>query len=154
MERNCLPKLKFKIVENPLIEYLEGVELRLGQRTDDFLKAQAQGFAENTSDFVPKWNPNLYLSAFEKRYQILFGDESIQGIEVWYTGFTKQAEEGPLPVGVTHEFGDVETGILERDYAEYIESLYHFAEKGIEDFADVYEVNLKRFINEVLKGGA
>lgn len=150
---SCLTKLNFRIVENPLPEYFGNIGSRLGEETEEFLKEQASIFADITNPFVPVWNPNLSLSPEEDRYRRLVEEHNIPGIEVWYTGWTKQAESGSLPKGVTWKYGDVATKRLTHDYAQDMELKHHYVEQGVEKYSDMYHAEVVDFINKLFKKG-
>ncbi len=148
-----MSKLRIRIVENPLPEYFESITSGLDKETDEFLKTEGFLLAIKIDWFVPRWNPNLSLSPLETRYRKLIEENNIPGIEVWYTGWTKQAESGPLPVGVTWKYGDVVTKRLTRDYAQDMELKHHYVEQGIEEYVDTYHKEVTAFINRLFKKG-
>lgn len=155
---------KFEIVEDTFSSYLNKlIELVCDENNSrNFIKdAGAEMHFRYIEPEMPKWNPNLMYSPLESRYQkTKISDESIM-LDLIYTGFTETAEMGALPEGVWSEFGDKNTGTLERDYALYQETGkdeiapdfagHHFVQKGTYTYSTEFHYKTMVYIDKLMR---
>lgn len=117
-------------VEESVTKYINQVKKLANDtpNTRSFLKTAAKDMHfENILPLMPAWNPNLIYSPMMSKNQRTNFSTSISTLDLIYTGFT-----GRQLNKVFREFGDVTTGMLDRDYAFYQET-------GQDDLAPTFE---------------
>ncbi len=153
-------------INDTLTEYFEKVLNHFHKSQTRLIEAMGHDLAEDTMTFAPDWNPNLYLSGFEKQLwtEEISNEKSM--IEILYTGFTEQVDfidvwwEFATPSSMHKSPEDRELG---RDYAYYQETTYdsiadprkakhpHFVRKGSEVYAHTMKPKTSEYLNKILR---
>ena len=153
-------------IQDRLTEYFEELHQHFHKSQSRFVEALAWDLAEDVMTFAPDWNPNLYLSGFEKRLWQEDISEGMSAIEILYTGFTEQVDY----IEVWWEFATPETmhnrpedRKLGRDYALYQETGYdriadprkakhqRFIRKGSEIYSHTMKHNANKYLQQILR---
>lgn len=153
-------------IQDRLTEYLEELQAHFHKSQFRLMEAMGHDLAEDVMTFAPDWNPNLYLSGFEKRLWHKDISEGMSAIEILYTGFTEQVDD----IDVWWEFATIDTmsGLPEdrelgRDYALYQETTYdriadprkakhpHFVRKGSEVYSHNMKFKMERYLQQIMR---
>lgn len=120
----CLPMFRMEVTKETVSEYFRQVGVNFHEHAPDVLEEMGDILVGNITEFAPDWNPNLYLSGYEKDWWIIEPTDTGTILDIIYTGMLYEDTVGEDEMKGWFEFGgsSYPPSPPTRDYAYYQET--------------------------------
>lgn len=134
--------LRFEVTEETVSEYFRQVGASFAENTPQVLEEMGDILVDNISMFAPDWNPNLYLSGYEKDWWIIEPTDTGTVLDILYTGMLYEDIIGEDDMLGWWEFG----GSSQYPYKPPARDYAYYQETGIDAVANPKNARHKWFV--------
>ena len=134
--------IRIEVTKETVSEYFRQVGATFKEETPQILEDMGDILVDNITTFAPDWNPNLYLSGYEKDWWVIEPTKTGTLLDILYTGMLYEDTVGEDEMKGWWEFGGHSyqpPAPPTRDYA-------YFQETGQDPIADSGLAKHKWFI--------